>query len=176
MVLFLRSVLCVKDKAPEQEPGSVVPIAGSHAAPAWLGYTESQICFGNPCFSWGAWQTRGTCTSACTRGRSRQCQDGNNQLADSQFCGGGLGDRGERGSCIGGTCLPTIPGPWISCGPWQPWSYCSEFCGSGRRFRERACYYRDGTNSPLPPSVCACTYPQDPEYREEEDCFILTCK
>ena len=34
MVLFLRAVLRVKDKVPDQEPGSVVLPAGSHAAPA----------------------------------------------------------------------------------------------------------------------------------------------
>ena len=34
MVLSLRAVLRVKDKAPEHEPGPVVPPAGCHAAPA----------------------------------------------------------------------------------------------------------------------------------------------
>ena len=132
--------------------------------------SETRPCIGGRCFRFADWTTWSTCSSACSQQRTRICQDGNNRRVNDRFCEDGPIGRSERNSCTGGSCLPAISQPWVSWGSWQPWALCTTTCGSGRRVRERICYYRGRANSPLPPDICRCVYTQGLGGRQEDNC------
>ena len=138
--------------------------------------TDTLGCNGPICFTLTDWTTWGTCASSCRRERRRSCVGSDNRPVPNSFCDQ-TPDIMERNACVGGACLPVISTPWISWGPWYPWSDCSATCGSGIRFRERSCLYRGRQNQYLDPAICSCVYPQSEGPREEEPCsVVIACK
>ncbi|CAK8675086.1 unnamed protein product [Clavelina lepadiformis] len=132
---------------------------------------ESRQCNGPPCYRVGAWRPWSPCTSECVRYRSRDCLDRNNQPTNPSNC---LPNQlSQEGRCTGGTCLPTPSTPWVVWGDYTQYTPCTRTCGQGTRTRERPCYYRGRSNSPIHPQFCICAY--GGELQESQTCNLGPC-